>query len=85
MAYGMTKQQHYRSARQQRILNALSRRDDREALRLAAQFQHLGEHADVIMRGWNACTRPEFYRQLGKDPAQLVAIGVAAVRARYGG
>ena len=71
------------SASPSKILAALARRDNCEALRLAARFQHLGVHKDAIQRGWAACSRPDFYRQLGKDPEQLIAMGVAAVRARY--
>lgn len=65
------------------ILSALARRDDCEALRLAAGFAHLGAHKEAITRGWAACQRPDFYRSIGKDPDQLIAVGVAAVRARY--
>lgn len=67
----------------QPILDALARNDGCEALRLAAAFPHLGTHKDAIQRGWQACSRPDFYRQIGKDPEQLIAVGVAAVRARY--
>ena len=66
------------------ILAALARHDGREALRLAAVLPHLGEHKEVITRGWAACQRPDFYRELGKDPEQLIAVGIAAVKARYG-
>lgn len=70
-------------SKQQQILNALEEGDDREALRIAASFPHLGEHKEAITRGWAACTRAEFYRQIGQDPVELIALGVAAVRARY--
>ena len=65
------------------ILDALARNDGREALRLAAAFPHLGVHKEAIQRGWQACSRPDFYRSLGKDPDQLIAVGIAAVRVRY--
>jgi plasmid stabilization system protein ParE len=65
------------------IQAALARNDAREALRIAASFPHLGEHKAAITRGWEACQRPDFYRSLGKDPAELVTVGIAAVRARY--
>lgn len=68
-----------------RILEALRGGDDREALRLAAGFPHLGKQKAAITRGWEACARPELYRQMGKDPQALIAEGVAAVRVRYEG
>jgi len=70
-------------SKQTRILAALANNDAREALRLAASFPHLGEQKEAITRGWAALQRPDFYREIGKDPEALVALGVAAVRARY--
>ncbi len=55
-----------------------------EALKLAAKFQHLGEHRREITRGADALKHPEFYRQLRKDPAALIAEGIAALKERYG-
>jgi hypothetical protein len=55
----------------------------RAALKLAASFGRLGAEKAAITRGWEACARPEFYRSIGKDPAALVAAGVAALRSRY--
>lgn len=65
------------------ILAALAAGNGCEALRLAAKFPHLGEHKVAITRGWQACSRPDFYRQLGYDPEALIAAGVAAVKERY--
>lgn len=65
------------------IRTALAVGDDREALRLAASFPHLGPQREAISRGWQAAQRPDFYRELGQDPDAHVAAGVAAVRERY--
>ncbi len=54
------------------------------ALKLAAKFQQLGEHKGAITRGASALNHPEFHKQLGKDPAVLVAAGIAALKERYG-
>ena len=56
----------------------------REALRLAASFPRLGAYKARIERGWEACARPGFQRQLGRDPDALVADGCAALREAYG-
>lgn len=53
------------------------------ALRIAAKFPQLGEHKRAITTGYEAATRPNFYLQIGKDPAALVEAGKQALRARY--
>jgi len=53
------------------------------ALRIAARFPNLGAHRDAILRAHNALLRPDFYRQIGRDPDAAVAAGIAALRARY--
>ena len=62
---------------------AIAARDVRGALRIAARFPVLGEAREVVTRGWEALARPDFYRQIGRDPDALVAAGWAAVVARY--
>ena len=57
--------------------------DWRAALRLAAAFPRLGEHKARIERGWEAAARPDFQRQLGRNPEVLMADGIAALRERY--
>jgi hypothetical protein len=54
------------------------------ALRIAAKFPRLGGHREAITRGWAAHTNPAFYRELGHDPAALIAAGIAATVERYG-
>lgn len=63
---------------------AMNAGDWREAIRLAAKFPRLGEQAAAIMRAQEACARPDFQRQLGKCPAQLIAAGRAALIERFG-
>lgn len=54
-----------------------------EALAFAAKFPRLGEHEKAIRRGHEACVRPDFQRQLGRDPEALKREGEAALLARY--
>ena len=54
------------------------------AIRLAAKFPRLGDESKDIMRAHEALTRPDFQRQLGRDPAALVDAGKAALVRRYG-
>jgi len=54
------------------------------ALRIAARFENLGSHEAAIVRGREAYTNPRFYRQIGKDPEALKALGRRALISRYG-
>jgi hypothetical protein len=53
------------------------------ALRIAAKFPRLGADKARIERGWEAVARPDFMRQIGKDPDALMADGIAALKSRY--
>ncbi len=56
----------------------------RQALKLAATWQELGEHKERITRGWAAILNPAMYRQMGEEPDAFVEDGIAALRERYG-
>ena len=53
------------------------------ALSIAAKFPRLGEHEFAIRCANEAAQRPEFQRQLGKDPQTIIAAGIAALKERY--
>ena len=55
-----------------------------KALSMAAKFPRLGAQADAIRRGHEASARPDFQRQIGRDPDAQVAAGIAALKERYG-
>lgn len=56
----------------------------REALKLAASWQQLGDEAKAIRQGWEGYARPDFQRQLHRDPEALTREGQAALVRRYG-
>lgn len=67
------------------LLKAAAAQDNwREALRIAAKFPALGEQKKPIMQAWEATVRPEFQLQLGRDPQNLIAVGIAALKQKYG-
>ena len=43
------------------------------ALRIAARFFDRSADTKILKRGMDAYNNPDFYRQLGKDPEQLMA------------
>ena len=57
--------------------------DYRAALALAASWGRLGAEKAAIQRGHEAYVRPAFQLQLKRDPAQLIAAGIAALHRRY--
>ena len=67
----------------QEVRNLIDQGKFREAIRRAAKFQDLGEHRDRILSAREAYERPEFQRQIGKDPDALILDGIEALRERY--
>jgi len=65
------------------LKKAASQQDWICVLRIASKFPLLGEHKTAIMRAWEATTRPDFQRQLGRDPQTLIDAGIAALKERY--
>lgn len=55
-----------------------------EAIKLAATFARLGPERETILKGREALNRPDFQRQLGRDPHALIENAKAALRDRYG-
>lgn len=54
------------------------------ALRIAAKFPRLGAERDAITKAWAAIQNPGFYRQIGKDPDELIQQGFCAMRSKWG-
>jgi hypothetical protein len=65
-------------------LTAAAKSGDWEtAICIASKFGELGAEKTAIMQAREAYTRPDFQKQIGKDPEQLKAAGIAALRGRY--
>ena len=58
--------------------------DMRAAILIAARFGELGQQKAAIQGAREAYLRPDFQKQLKRDPAALIAAGVAAMRERFG-
>jgi hypothetical protein len=53
------------------------------ALRIAARFFDRSIDTKVFKRGWDAYNNPDFYRQLGKDPEQIVRAALDVLGKRF--
>jgi hypothetical protein len=53
------------------------------AWRIAARFFDRSIATKVFKRGMNAHNHPDFYRQLGQVPEQIVADALAALQGRF--
>jgi hypothetical protein len=53
------------------------------ALRVPARFFDCSEAKKAFKRGLDAHNNPDFYRQLGKDPAQIVADALNTLVRRF--
>ncbi len=56
----------------------------RRAIALAARLPRLDKHRDAILNAHNAYVRPEWARQLKQNPDQQKAVGIAALKERFG-
>ncbi len=66
------------------LRRAMAAGDWAGAIALAAKFPRLGDQKTAIMRAHEAYARPDFQRQLGRDPEALKADGIAALKGKYG-
>jgi hypothetical protein len=67
----------------ERIKTTLARGDWLSALRMASRFHDRSNDTLTFKRGFDAYRHPDFYRQLGKDPDQLIGAAIARLRARF--
>jgi hypothetical protein len=58
--------------------------DQIRALRIAARFFDRSTDTKTFKRGMDAYNNPGFYRQLGKEPEQLIATALEALARRFG-
>jgi hypothetical protein len=54
-----------------------------DALRLAAQFFDRSNETMIFKRGMDANNHPDFYRQLGKDPRELIRAALEMLAKRF--
>ena len=54
------------------------------ALRIAARFFDRSVDTKTFKRGMGAYNNPDFYRQLGKEPDQLIASALELLAMKFG-
>lgn len=65
------------------IRTAWAAGDKPAALRIASRFSDRSPETIAFKRGWDARSNPDFYRQIGRDPAALEAAAYAAMAAKF--
>ena len=65
------------------VRDAATSGDWRKAILLAAKFGDLGDERNAILSAREAINRPDFQRQINRDPEVLIAAGVVALKSRY--
>lgn len=55
----------------------------KQAILKAAKFGDLGNERNDILSAREAINRPDFMRQLRRDPETLIAAGINALKQRY--
>lgn len=53
------------------------------ALRIASRFGDRSDQTITFKRAWDAHANPAFYRQIGKDPAELTRAGLDALARKF--
>lgn len=70
----------------ERLQRLVAAEDWYGAFKLGASVgRQLGDDRETIQRAWEAMQRPDFVRELHRDPDALIEAGKAALRRRYGG
>lgn len=67
-----------------RLRALVAAEDWRGALRLARTISRLGADKAVLERAWEAFVRPDFCRQLKRDPEALKRAGIEVLKRRWG-
>lgn len=57
--------------------------DWRGALKIAQGFYELGKQRDPIQKAYSAIRYPQLYLEMGQDPHELKAAGIAALKERF--
>lgn len=72
-----------RDSKAERVRAAVASEDWRTALRIAKDLSGLGEDEATLSRAWEALVRPEFMREVNRDPEKAYEEGIAALKRRF--
>ena len=71
------------SCKTDQIRTAWAAGDQMGALRIAAHFFDRSDATKAFQRGMNAYNHPQFYRQLGKEPQEVVTAALEILAKRF--
>ena len=65
------------------LIELMKANEWQKALSLASKFGELGIQKDDIKRAHQCYSNADFYRQIGKNPEELINKGIQALKDRY--
>jgi hypothetical protein len=71
------------SSKVSKVRSAWAAGDRIGALRIAARFFDRSADTKSFKRGMDAHNYPDFYRQIGRDPEQILAEALKSLEARF--
>lgn len=65
------------------IQEAVTSGDNKKAISIASKFFDKSEDTKIFKTAQSAILNPSFYKQIGKNPEDLVALAVAKIKERF--
>jgi len=72
-----------RTTKLAKLREAWAKGDKIGALRIASRFHDRSAEPLAFQRGWNAHQNADFYRQLGKNPEEIICTALAALAGKF--
>jgi hypothetical protein len=65
------------------IQEAISRGDNKKAISIASKFFDKSEETKIFKSAQSAMLSPDFYRQIGKDPDEMISLAVVKIKEKF--
>ena len=72
-----------RQSKMDQIRAAWAAGDELGALKIASKFIDRSDDTRLFNQGYGAHLRPEFYRQIGRDPAAMTEAAIVALARKF--
>lgn len=65
------------------IQEAIKSGDNKKAISIASKFFDRSEETKIFKTAQSAIISPDFYKQIGKNPDELVALAVVKIKEKF--